>query len=127
VAELIPQTKPSVRLRSDHLAAYLRADTIAHALIVGLARAWRDNGGAVMDAFDRLGEALEGDPSPQELAALIRAVEDTADEPASPQMTLTAEDAVRLHEDLTDVVRVLTRFNPGRAPARVRLQGGAAA
>ncbi|HEX5567418.1 MAG TPA: hypothetical protein VFY14_10930 [Streptomyces sp.] len=119
----------SFSLRSDWLRGRLRADTIRHTTILGLAQAWADDEQAVMDTLDNRAQAST--PSPEERDALVQAVEDTTDlGPAHVEIDLAT--ALRMRDELDAMIAKLSRFNPKAATRTARVvhpvrEGGAAA
>ncbi|MDJ1132439.1 hypothetical protein [Streptomyces iconiensis] len=113
-------TRPelSVTLAADWMSARLRADDIIKNLLISLAEAWTASDGAVMDALDALAEALQGDPSPKELDALVQALEGVTDGEEYARLDLA--DAERLRAELDKAIPKLARFGPSPSPAFVR-------
>lgn len=104
---LRPSRKPglSFNVTSDWLQGRLRVDRIQRDTILAIATAWRDDEAGVMAALDRLADALGGDPSPEELDALVQAAEDTTSMDAA-VVTLPMPELARLRDEAQAAVEV---------------------
>lgn len=116
----------SFRLSADQLKAVLRADTIQDEAVTAMGRTWTEaddqgTGDAdIINALDRLGSALAGDPSGPELDRRVEDVEDAAQMPPAETEFGLAE-ALRLRSELDAVIERLARFNPDAVvPRQVR-------
>lgn len=98
----------SATLSADWLTGRLRVDALRRSLVLSLAAAWRENDGDVMDAFDKLADALDGDPSAAELSARVQAVENLSTDDAHAEIGLKT--ALRLRAELDAVIGTLSRF-----------------
>ncbi|MCL7377425.1 hypothetical protein [Streptomyces sp. 35G-GA-8] len=114
MADLNLSTKPglSVRLRSDWLKAIFRVDLIRHHTLIGLVQHWGETDACedVISQLDALAEAVQS-PREGELDALTEAVEDAAALDTA-EIDISLSDALRLRDELDEVIAKLSRFNP---------------
>ncbi|MCZ7413104.1 hypothetical protein [Streptomyces sp. WMMC897] len=109
----LPSRRPqmSFGVTEDWLQGRLRVDEIRRRTLLDLAAAWREGEAGVMAAIDRLAEAVEGDPSPDELDQLTEAVEDVAamDDAA---VLVPMGELLRLRDELdAAIAQTAGRFN----------------
>lgn len=104
----------SFHLRSDHLAGVLRVDQIQADTLVQLVAGWADDDTRddVIAALDELAAVVRGVAREGELDAALEQVEDVAGMETA-QVDVQIPDVRRLHGELSEVLRVLSRFNPG--------------
>ncbi|MFD6415950.1 hypothetical protein [Streptomyces sp. NPDC060194] len=109
----------SAELRADDLAGVLRVDQIRHDTLVSLVATWGepDARDEVIDALDRLAEAVQSPRDEHELDALVEAVDGAAAMDYA-QTEVRLLDALRLRSELDAVIRVLARRNPAAAEER---------
>lgn len=113
--------KPSLsfNLGADHLHSVLRVDQIRNDTLVQLVQHWAEprDRDAIIDALDELAAVVTGPRSEGELDAAIEQVEDACGMDTA-QIEVGIQDSRRLLEELTEVVRRLSRFNPKQLPGQ---------
>ncbi|MFI0233089.1 hypothetical protein [Streptomyces sp. NPDC017086] len=117
----------SFSLGANHLHGVARFDQIRTDTLIQLVAQWADpdTRDDVIDALDELAAVVRGIAREGELDAALEQVEDVAGmETAQVEVSMT--DARRLLDELTEVNRVLDRFNPQRLVSTQR-EGGVAA
>jgi hypothetical protein len=109
----------SFHLGADHLHGVLREDGIRKDTLMALVAGWGDpdTRDQVLDALDELAAVVRGVRREGELDAALEQVEDVASMDTA-QVEVSIPDVHRLAAELTEVDRVLSRFNPGRAKGR---------
>lgn len=118
----------SFALGSNHLHGVARFDQIRNDTLMQLVAQWADpdTRGDVLDALDELAAVVQGIAREGELDAALEQVEDVAGMETA-QFEVSIPDARRLLAELTEVNRVLSRFNPTALVPSQRREGGAAA
>jgi hypothetical protein len=103
----------SFELRSDHLKGYLRVDQIRTDTLVSLVAGWADpdTRDDVIEALDKLSAIVHGTRREGELDAAVEEIEGVASMDTA-RVEFMPKTSRRLFEELTDVARVLNRFNP---------------
>ncbi|MEU3529405.1 hypothetical protein AB0E62_37130 [Streptomyces sp. NPDC038707] len=117
----------SFSLGANHLHGVARFDKIRTDTLVQLVQHWADPDSRddVIDALDELAAVVAGVAREGELDAALEQVEDVAGmETAQVEVSMT--DARRLHEELTEVNRVLSRFRLRAAEVPAQREGSAA-
>ncbi|GHH29949.1 hypothetical protein [Streptomyces rubradiris] len=117
----------SFSLGVNHLHGVLRLDQIRTDTLMQLVQHWADPDSRddVIDALDELAAVVTGVAREGELDAALEQVEDVAGmETAQVEVSMT--DARRLHEELTEVNRVLGRFRLRAAEVPTQREGSAA-
>jgi hypothetical protein len=118
----------SFSLGTNHLHGVARFDQIRNDTLIQLVQSWaepkaRDE---ILDALDELAAVVCGPRGEGELDAAIEQVEDASGMDTA-QIEVSSSDARRLLDELTEVTRRLSRFNPKRLLSSQRREGGAAA
>ncbi|WP_225840258.1 hypothetical protein [Streptomyces sp. NK08204] len=118
----------SFSLGANHLHGVLRVDQIRTDTLMQLVQHWADpqSRDDIIDALDELAAVVCGPRSEGELDTAIEQVEDAAGMDTA-QIEVSIQDTFRLRDELTEVVRRLSRFNPKRLTPGQRREGGAAA
>jgi hypothetical protein len=103
----------SVSLGANHLHAVLRVDQIRVDTLVQLVAGWADEDtrDSVIAALDELAAVVQSARREGELDAAVEEVEDVAGMDTA-QVEVAIPDARRLLAEMTEVGRVLSRFNP---------------
>lgn len=113
-------TKPgqSFSLSADHLHGVLREDGIRADTLVQLVQHWgeADAREDIIAALDELADVVCGPRREGELDAALEQVEDAACMETA-QVEVQIPDVRRLLAELSEVERVLSRFNPERRSA----------
>lgn len=113
-------TKPglSFSLGTNHLHGVTRIDQIRTDTLVQLVQSWAEpkDRDAIIDALDELADVVTHARREGDLDAAIEQVEDAAGMDSA-QVEVSIPDARRLLGELTQVERVLSRFNPERRTA----------
>jgi len=106
----------SFHLGTNHLHGVLREDGIRTDTLVSLVAKWGDpdTRDQVLDALDALAAVVNSARREGELDAALEEVEDVAGMEAA-QVEVPIPDVRRLLAELTEVERVLSRFNPQRS------------
>ena len=105
----------SFDLGANHLHGVLRVDQIRTDTLIQLVQHWAEpkDRDAIIDALDELAEVVTGVAREGELDAALLQVEDTAGMDTA-QVEVDIPDSLRLLDELTEVARRLSRFNPKR-------------
>lgn len=108
----------SFSLGTNHLHGVLRADQIRTDTLVSLVAKWGDTDtrDEVIAALDELASVVQGIRREGELDAALDQIEDVAAMDTA-HTEISIRDARRLLAELTEVDRVLSRFNPERRTA----------
>lgn len=109
------------RLSADQLHAVLRADHIQDQAVRYLGADWAEAGGDadIIQAADKLADAIHTQDV-DELDAAVDRFEDAAGM-GHAETEVSLADALRLRDELDQVIARLARFNPAAAlPAQVR-------
>jgi hypothetical protein len=106
----------SFHLGADHLHGVLREDGIRKDTLMALVAGWGDPD-TRDQVLDALAAVVRGVRREGELDAALEQVEDVASMDTA-QVEVSIPDVHRLAAELTEVDRVLSRFNPGRAKGR---------
>lgn len=116
----------SFNLGANHLHGVLRVDQIRTDTLMSLVAGWADDDtrDEVIAALDELAAVVTGAAREGELDAAIEQVEDTASMDTA-QVEVSIPDSRRLLDELTVVVRRLSRFNPKRLLPGQREAGAA--
>lgn len=103
----------SFELRSDHLAAYLRADKIRTDTLVSLVAGWADPDirDEVIATLDQLAEVVQGPRGEGELDAAVEEIEGVASMDTA-RIQIDGRTARRLFAELSTAATKLWRFNP---------------
>jgi hypothetical protein len=106
----------SFHLGANHLHGVLRVDQIRTDTLVELVAKWADDDvrDDVIAALDELAAVVRGIRREGELDAAVEQVEDVASMDTA-QVEVAVPDVRRLLAELTEVERVLSRFNPQRS------------
>jgi hypothetical protein len=106
----------SFHLGADHLHGVLRVDQIRSDTLMALVAGWGDpdTRDQVLDALDELAAVVNSARREGELDAALEEVEDVAGMDTA-QVEASIPDVRRLLDELTEVERVLSRFNPERS------------
>lgn len=110
---MIHSSKPqqSFELGTTHLHGVLRVDEIQNNTLVQLVQHWGDPAAReeVLDALDELHAVVTRPAREGELDAALEQVADVACMD-TPQVEVSISDVRRLHAELSEVLRVVTRF-----------------
>lgn len=103
----------SFETRSDHLAAYLRADKIRTDTLVSLVAGWADpdTRDDVIYVLDKLAAVVQGIAREGELDAAVEEIEGVASMDTA-RIEIDGRTARRLFAELATVTKRLSRFNP---------------
>lgn len=106
----------SFHLGANHLHGVARFDQIRTDTLLSLVAGWADPDirDEVIESLDSLAEILRSPRSEGELDAALEQVEDVSGMETA-QVEVSVPNARRLLEELSEVVRVLSRFNPAAA------------
>lgn len=117
----------SFSLGVNHLHGVLRVDQIRTDTLIQLVQHWADPDSRddVIDALDALAAVVQGIAREGELDAALEQVEDVAGMETA-QVEVSIPDARRMHAELTEVERVLSRFRLRAAEVPARREGSAA-
>ncbi|MFG3085068.1 hypothetical protein [Streptomyces parvulus] len=112
---MIHSSKPqlSYEIGADHLHGILRADLIRVETLTQLVQHWREpaDRDAIIAALDELADVVHSPAREGELDAAVEQVEDVACMDTA-QIKLPIPEVRRLHAELSELLRVLGRFNP---------------
>lgn len=113
---------------ANHLHGVARFDQIRNDTLIQLVAQWAepDTRDEVIEALDELAAVVQGIAREGELDAALEQVEDVAGMDTA-QIEVPTRDVRRLLAELTEVGRVLSRFNPTALVPSQRREGGAAA
>lgn len=113
----------SFHLGANHLHGVARFDAIRTDTLLSLVAGWADPDirDEVIESLDALAEVVRSPRAEGELDAALEQVEDVSGMETA-QVEVSIPNARRLLEELSEVVRVLSRFNPAAAKGALEIK-----